>query len=104
MRCERSNIPETGTFTQALWIGNEFEIECQRSFGVWKLVPVNSPPAGVTFTPLTKEDCNLPEKGNTMTVNFNITRGLENLNITCFDFRTGELSNSFLLINETKCE
>ena len=104
MRCEHSNIPESGTFTLALRIEDEFKIQCERSFGVWKLAPMNSPPAGVTFTPLTKEDCNLPEKDNTMTVNFNITEGLENLNITCYDIRAGELSNWFLLIKETKCE
>ena len=103
MRCEPSNIPETGVFILALRIEDEFEIRCERVYGVWKLVQVKSPPAGVTFTPLTDEDCNLPEKDNSMSVNFNITEGLENLNITCADYNTG-ISNSSLLIKETKCE
>ena len=103
VRCEPSNIPETGSFTLVFRIGDEFRIQCQRGFDGWELVPVNSPPAGVTFTPLRKEDCNLPDKGNTLSVNFNITEGLENLNITCADYDTG-ISNSSLLIKETKCE
>ena len=103
MRCEPSNIPETGVFILALRIEDEFEIRCEKAYGGWELGPMTSPPAGVTFTPLTKEDCNLPDKDNTLSVNFNITEGLENLNITCADHNTG-ISNSSLLIKETKCE
>ena len=58
VRCEPSNIPETGLFILALRIEDEFQIRCQRVGGAWELAPVNSPPAGVTFTPLRKEDCN----------------------------------------------
>ena len=104
MRCEPSNIPETVSFTLSLRIGDEFQIQCQRGLGPWVLSQVKSPPAGVTFTALTDEDCNLPEKDNTMSVNFNITEGLKNLNITCLDFHTLRFSNSSLLIKETKCE
>ena len=93
VRCEPSNIPETVSFTLALRIGDEFQIQCQRGFGPWVLSQVKSPPAGVTFTPLTDEDCNLPEKDNTMSVNFNITEGLENLNKTFAELHTQRFSN-----------
>ena len=104
VRCEPSNIPKTGLFILALRIEDKFQIQCQRVGGAWELAQVESPPAGATFTPLKKEDCNLPENDKTMSVNFNITEGLENLNITCHDLDTGKKSNSSLLIKETKCE
>ena len=104
VRCEPSNIPEIDNFRLALRIEDDFLIECEKLFGKWRFDMSLSPLAGVTFTALKNEDCNLPEKSNTMSVQFNITKGLTNLNITCVDFHTGKLSNSFLLINETKCE
>ena len=66
--------------------------------------PTGLPPAGVNYTALKDEDCNLPEKDNTMSVKFIITKELKNLTIKCYDFIADKYSDSSLIIRETKCE
>ena len=97
-------MPTSHHFILELWIGNTFSIGCKRNDKGLFAPPTGPPPAGVNLTALTKEDCNLPEKDNTMSVKFIITRGLENLTITCYDARADIYSDYFLVIRETKCE
>ena len=79
-------------------------MECKRTSRGWEADPPGSPPAGVNFTALKNEDCNLPENDNTMSVKFIITEGLKNLNISCRDVWAESYSDKFLVIRETKCE
>ena len=87
-----------------LLIGNAFRLRCERYDGGWFAYPIRSPPAGVHYTALTDEDCNLLEKDNTMSVKFIITEGLKNLNITCYDAEAKRYSDFSLVIRETQCE
>ena len=97
-------MPESHHFRLELWIGNTFSIGCKRNDKGLFAYLIRSPPAGVNYTVLTDEDCNLPVKDNTMTVEFIITEGLKNLNITCYDDVAARYSHSSLFIRETKCE
>ena len=103
VRCKQSKIPE-GFFILELFIGDTFSMECKRTSRGWEADPPGSPPAGVNFTALKNEDCNLPENNNTMSVKFIITEGLKNLNISCRDVWAERYSDKFLVIRETKCE
>ena len=87
-----------------LWIGDTLHIGRRRDAMVWSATPTASPPDGVIYTAVSKENCDLPENDNAMSVNFLITEGQENLNITCYDALAGRPSDSSLVINETKCE
>ena len=105
MRCKLSEIIEGySAITLALKIGDKFDLRCQREPAGWYAPPTASAPAGVNYTALTKDDCNLPEKDNTMSVKFIITEELKNLNITCRDVWADRYSDSSLVITETKCE
>ena len=64
----------------------------------------NYPPFGVNYTDLSDKDCNLPEKDNTMSVEFIITEELKDLTIRCYDPQAEKYSDSSLVIKETKCE
>ena len=105
VRCKLSEIIEGhGLFILALKIGDTFDLRCQREPSGWYAPPTASPPAGLNYTTLTKDDCNLPQKDNTMSVKFIITEGLKNLTIKCHDLYAARYSESFLIITETKRE
>ena len=91
-------------FILALKIGDRFNLRCERESATWEANPKGNPPAGVNYTTLTYRDCNLPEKDNTISVEFIITEGLKNLNITCYDVLAQRYSESSLIIRETKRE
>ena len=97
-------MPESHHFRLELMIGDNFGIRCERDPRGLFTEPRGSQPAGVNYTALTKKDCNLPERDTTMSVEFIITEGMKNLNITCYDAEAYRYSNSSLVIRETKCE
>ena len=96
-------MPESHRFRLELSIGDNFGIQCERNPRGLFTDPRGSPPAGVNYTAVTREDCNLPENDNTLSVEFIITKGLKNLTITCYDYVAERYSNSSLFIGET-CE
>ena len=104
VRCKQSKIQEVPLFILELYIGDAFSIRCERGQKGWKTYTTASPPADEKYTALTKDDCILPEKDNTMSVKFIITEGLKNLNITCYDAEAKRYSDLSLVITETKCE
>ena len=97
-------MPEGHRFRVELLIGDNFSIRCERNSRGLLEDPQNPPRAGVNYTAVSREDCNIPEKDNTMSVEFIITEGLKNLNITCYDDVAARYSDSSLFIRETKCE
>ena len=107
VRCKLSGLPDDPFIMLQLLIGDTFNIECLRNPGGWCASLSYPPLAGVNITALTKEDCELLEKDNTMSVKFIITEGLKNLNITCFEqpleLKAARFSE-FLFIRETKRE
>ena len=105
MRCKQSDIFERdGVIILALKFGDKFDLRCQRESTEWFSTQIRSAPAGVNYTSLTNDDCNLPQKDNTMSVKFIITEGLKNLTIKCHDLYAARYSESFLIITETKRE
>ena len=101
VRCKQSKLSQ---YILQLKIGNTFSLRCERDSEESFAYQIRSPPAGVNYTALTDEDCNLLEKDNTMSVKFIITEGLKNLNITCYDAEAKRYSDFSLVITETKCE
>ena len=97
-------MPESHHIDLELLIGGNFSVRCEQNSRGLFADPRGSQPAGVNYTALTKKDCNLPERDNTMSVEFIITEELKNLNITCYDGKAERYSNSSLVIRDTKCE
>ena len=110
VRCKALYIPEAPNFFMLhLRVGDTHNIDCDRETTKWYFDTFGRRPADVNYTDLTRKDCHLLEKNNTMSVEFIITEGLKNLNITCVLYLKPEVlaarySDSSLVIRETKCE
>ena len=104
VRCKHSQLQESDTVILSLSHEGIFNIQCQRTYAKWQVLPFGSLPDGVVYKALTDDDCDLPNKEQTLSVHFNITAGLKNVNITCYDRETQSYANSSLVIKETKCE
>ena len=101
VRCKQIS-PSNALLLHVVWLGQNFSSICLAAYG-WSAITKGSLPDNVVYTPLTNEDCDLPNRNRTMTVKFNITDGLINLNLTCQD-GNDIYSNSSLVINATKSE
>lgn len=75
-------------------------IQCQLLNGVWTKSVADLP--GIEYSAVT--NCNLPMNANTLTVNFNITEGLKDKNISCQTLPANAVSDSILNIQELKCK
>ena len=104
VRCKHSQLQESDTVIMSLSREVIFRMRCLRDFDKWEVAPSGSLPDGVVYKALTDDDCDLPNKEQTLSVHFNITAGLKNVNITCYDRETQSYANSSLVIKETKCE
>ena len=103
VQCKASDIPEGNSLWLGLLLGGSLSFTCQRNFNGWVSTTYEIP-HGVVHRALTDDDCDLTNKDQTMSVNFNITEGLLNKNITCRDENTGIHADSFLVISAVKCE
>ena len=82
-------------------IGTEY-IQCKLDNGSWTVSTVIPP--GIEYTPLTNDDCNLPMKAYTLTVNFSITEGFKNESIYCYAIPAVALSPGVLTIPKLLCK
>ena len=110
VQCKVLHVPEAPNFfVLHLLVGDTHKLDCDREHTKWGWETFGRLPADVNYTELTRKDCCLLEKDKTMSVEFIITEGLKNLNITCVlyldpDTWAGKYSYSSLVIRETKCE
>ena len=75
-------------------------IQCQLSSGQWTSGRIGDLLSGIEYSAITNDDCNLPMNANTITVNFNITEGLKDKEITCELPVTNTISDSTLNIQQ----
>ena len=91
---------DTAFYLLAMNIGTG-SIQCQLSSGQWTSGHIGDL-SGIEYSAITNDDCNLPMNANTITVNFNITEGLKDKEITCQLPVTNTISDSTLNILQLK--